>query len=140
MTEDAGLSVGDSVSAGTFLGCEDDVGCASGTHLHFEVGVPEDPADPIDRFAIGEEEYRRFEWQANSLAGLILVPGPPLKSAFQNVAATLAAAGVEPRQLDHYPTREYVIRDLAKQFAVSEQTMEIRLERDGLLAKLTGKA
>lgn len=48
VTGDAGLSVGDRVSAGTFLGCEDDVGCASGTHLHFEVGVPEDPADPID--------------------------------------------------------------------------------------------
>jgi murein DD-endopeptidase MepM/ murein hydrolase activator NlpD len=45
---DAGLSVGDRVTAGTFLGCEDDVGCASGEHLHFEVALPEDPGNPID--------------------------------------------------------------------------------------------
>jgi murein DD-endopeptidase MepM/ murein hydrolase activator NlpD len=48
VTGDAGLAVGDRVEAGIFLGYEDDVGCASGTHLHFEVAVPEDPDDPID--------------------------------------------------------------------------------------------
>jgi murein DD-endopeptidase MepM/ murein hydrolase activator NlpD len=48
VTVDAGLAVGDHVSAGTFLGCEDDVGCASGEHLHFEVAHPEDPGNPID--------------------------------------------------------------------------------------------
>jgi hypothetical protein len=31
-----------------FSGYEGEVGCASGPHLHFEVAVPEDPADPID--------------------------------------------------------------------------------------------
>ncbi len=36
----AGRSVGQSVVAGTALGIEDDVGCASGNHLHFEVAVP----------------------------------------------------------------------------------------------------
>lgn len=64
--------------------------------------------------AIGEEEYRWFEWQANSFAGLLMVPGAPLKNVFQNVAATLSTAGVPPQRLDHYPTREYVIRELAK--------------------------
>ena len=48
VTVDAGLAVGDEVGAGTFLGCEDDVGCASGEHVHFEVAHPEDPGDPID--------------------------------------------------------------------------------------------
>ena len=43
-----GLAVGDRVTAGTFLGFEDDVGCASGEHLHFEVAVPIDASDPID--------------------------------------------------------------------------------------------
>ncbi|MEZ5015198.1 MAG: peptidoglycan DD-metalloendopeptidase family protein [Chitinophagales bacterium] len=38
----AGLSVGDYVLAGTFLGYEGDVGCAAGQHLHFEVAVPTD--------------------------------------------------------------------------------------------------
>ena len=40
VTNKAELSVGDSVSIGTYLGDEDDVGCASGDHLHFEIGVP----------------------------------------------------------------------------------------------------
>ena len=42
----AGLKVGESVKAGTYLGDESDVGCASGPHLHFEVGVPR-ATDPI---------------------------------------------------------------------------------------------
>lgn len=36
----AKLKVGQFVAAGTYLGDEGDVGCASGDHLHFEVGVP----------------------------------------------------------------------------------------------------
>lgn len=38
----AGLSVNDYVCAGTFLGYEDDIGCATGDHLHFEVARPID--------------------------------------------------------------------------------------------------
>jgi hypothetical protein len=36
----AGLNVGDRVDAGDYLGDEGQVGCASGPHLHFEVGRP----------------------------------------------------------------------------------------------------
>ena len=36
----AKLKVGQFVTAGTYLGDESDVGCATGDHLHFEVGVP----------------------------------------------------------------------------------------------------
>lgn len=43
----AGRYVGEEVCAGTYLGDEDDVGCASSIHLHFEVGVPSDKTDPI---------------------------------------------------------------------------------------------
>jgi murein DD-endopeptidase MepM/ murein hydrolase activator NlpD len=43
VTQDAGLSVGEHVSAGQFLGFEDDVGCANGRHLHFEVAEPIPP-------------------------------------------------------------------------------------------------
>ena len=35
------LQVGDFVQAGTVLGTEGDVGFASGSHIHFEVGVPD---------------------------------------------------------------------------------------------------
>ncbi|MCA9950768.1 MAG: peptidoglycan DD-metalloendopeptidase family protein [Anaerolineales bacterium] len=40
VTKMAKLKVGQFVKAGTFLGFEGKVGCASGSHLHFEVGVP----------------------------------------------------------------------------------------------------
>jgi hypothetical protein len=39
-TKKAKLKVGQFVKAGTYLGDEGKVGCASGDHLHFEVGVP----------------------------------------------------------------------------------------------------
>jgi Zn-dependent peptidase ImmA (M78 family) len=84
---------------------------------------------------IGPEEYRWFEWQANNLAGLLLVPTEPLKAAFHGVLARLGAAGVATHRVDHHPTRAYVIRELAGTFEVSEVTMEIRLEKDGLLAR-----
>ncbi|MFN3939617.1 MAG: peptidoglycan DD-metalloendopeptidase family protein [Chitinophagales bacterium] len=38
----AGIEVGDWVTAGTLIGKEGEVGCASGVHLHFEVAVPID--------------------------------------------------------------------------------------------------
>lgn len=44
---DAGLSVGDYVLAGEFIGWESDVGRACGKHLHFEVAVPDDPNNPL---------------------------------------------------------------------------------------------
>ena len=47
ITVDAGLSEGDIVLAGQFLGWESDVGRACGTHLHFEVAVPDDPNNPL---------------------------------------------------------------------------------------------
>jgi hypothetical protein len=39
-TGKANLRVGQFVRAGTYLGDESDVGCASGDHLHFEIGIP----------------------------------------------------------------------------------------------------
>jgi murein DD-endopeptidase MepM/ murein hydrolase activator NlpD len=43
----AGISVGMNVTAGTLIGLEGDIGFSPGTNLHFEVGVPDNPADPI---------------------------------------------------------------------------------------------
>jgi murein DD-endopeptidase MepM/ murein hydrolase activator NlpD len=45
-TGKANLRVGQFVTAGTYLGDEGDVGCASGKHLHFEIGVPR-AIDPL---------------------------------------------------------------------------------------------
>jgi len=51
-TGKAGLKVGESVKAGQYLGDEGDVGCASGDHLHFEVGDPQlsDPFATVGGF------------------------------------------------------------------------------------------
>jgi hypothetical protein len=38
-------SVGDWIEAGEVLGVESDIGFASGRHLHFEVGLPDDPTN-----------------------------------------------------------------------------------------------
>jgi len=44
----AGLSEGSPVVAGQFLGIQSDVGAANGKHVHFEVGIPYNVADPIN--------------------------------------------------------------------------------------------
>jgi len=55
----AKLTIGDRVQAGANLGDEGDVGCATRSHLHFEVAVPRDPADPIIlKGGLIKEEYR----------------------------------------------------------------------------------
>lgn len=58
----ANLQEGDVVEAGTLIGIESDVGAAWGQHVHFEVGVPYDPADPITSggFLIGYSLAPRF--------------------------------------------------------------------------------
>ncbi len=58
----AGLDTGLLVPAGLFLGFEGAVGCATGVHLHFEVGVPDDPSNPVNNggFIIGEERIPIF--------------------------------------------------------------------------------
>lgn len=44
----ANLAEGQAVQAGRLIGIESDVGAAQGQHVHFEVGVPYNPSDPID--------------------------------------------------------------------------------------------
>lgn len=69
----AKLQPGDTVEAGRYLGDEGDVGCASGRHLHFEVAVPQDRADPIVRaggFIKGRNLVPRF-----CVPGEVLVAG-----------------------------------------------------------------
>ena len=59
-TGKAGLKVGDSVTAGQYLGDEGDVGCAMLSHLHFEVAVPQS-SNPIDAggFVMDNDGSRR---------------------------------------------------------------------------------
>jgi murein DD-endopeptidase MepM/ murein hydrolase activator NlpD len=77
----AKLQPGDTVEAGAYLGDEGNVGCASGRHLHFEVAVPQDRADPIVRaggFIKGRNLVPRFCRVPGEvlLAGTVYVAGP----------------------------------------------------------------
>jgi murein DD-endopeptidase MepM/ murein hydrolase activator NlpD len=77
----AKLRPGDRVEAGAYLGNEGDVGCASGRHLHFEVAVPHDPADPIVRaggFIKGRNLVPHFCGVPGEVlvAGTVYVAGP----------------------------------------------------------------
>jgi Zn-dependent peptidase ImmA (M78 family) len=88
--------------------------------------------------AIGPEEYRWLEWQANTFAGLILVPPHHLRFEYDHAVRRATAMGLTPAELGHHPARQRLITQLAGKFMVSDQTMEIRLERDGLLEPLAG--
>jgi murein DD-endopeptidase MepM/ murein hydrolase activator NlpD len=60
-TQKARLKVGQFVKAGTYLGDEGKVGCASGDHLHFEVGVPRatNPIQATGGFLADNDDSRR---------------------------------------------------------------------------------
>ncbi len=60
-TKKANLKVGQFVKAGTYLGDEGKVGCASGNHLHFEVGFPRatDPIETIGGFLKDNGDSKR---------------------------------------------------------------------------------
>lgn len=87
--------------------------------------------------SIGEEDYKWFEWQANAFAGLVLVPRAQLRTQFQEVRTKALSLGLTAGQLEHHPARHQIINGLGDRFKVSEQVMEIRLTKDGLLSTLT---
>ncbi len=80
MTGDAGLAVGDEVEAGTFLGYESDVGRACGVHLHFEVGVPDDPAEPLVDERVGELDGERVVPRYCGVEGGMLYEGDEVEA------------------------------------------------------------
>lgn len=82
------------------------------------------------------DDYRWFEFQANSFAGLVLVPPASLKARFERLVGEAEAGGVRRSRLFEHPQRQRLIEKLASEFQVSEQTMEIRLEKDALIPVL----
>lgn len=95
-----------------------------------------DDADSWKNFAtsgIGEADYARMEFQADYLAGLILVPETPLRRQFNLAIKKARATG-----LDVYVEREhamnYIARHLSNEdiFNVSQKTVEIRISEDSL--------
>jgi hypothetical protein len=80
--------------------------------------------------SISEDDYAWFEFQANSFAGLVLVPSAELKSAFQAGVAFARAAGMSDATLWSEAGKSYLSTWLANQFDVSEQVIEKRMDKD----------
>ena len=86
---------------------------------------------------IGNQHFF-FEYQANSFAGLFLVPHAALKARFTRRMEEAKAKGLRTADLLRHPLRQRLAEGLAGEFEVSDQTMTIRLEKDGLLPPLSG--
>lgn len=81
-------------------------------------------------------DYRWFEFQANSFAGLVLVPTNALRAEFDRAVSAANTRGISIADIQEHPLRARLVQGLADQFEVSAATMGRRLEKDGLLAEL----
>ncbi len=82
--------------------------------------------------SMGEDSYRWFEWQANSLAGLILVPRNQLQRHFDEAVGAARDEGLNDKILFSEVGKPYVLDYLSNIFGVSNEVVEIRLHKDGL--------
>lgn len=82
--------------------------------------------------AIGPEDYRWFEWQAYTMAGLVLVPTDHLRDAFSRTVREAVSEGLEEELVLSDVGIPYVIRSLAVLFDVSTKCVEKRLDKEGL--------
>ncbi len=88
--------------------------------------------------SISADDYAWFEFQANSFAGLVLVPGPELRTQFESAMHAARDAGLSEATLSNEAGKSYVASWLAGQFEVSDQVIEKRLEKDGLWTAPSG--
>lgn len=85
------------------------------------------------RDAISPKDYGSLEYQANVLAGHILVPADILKSRFQYYQGQLLEEGINLLDTATPPeTWDYLERAIASDFGVSQQLIAIRGPKDGL--------
>ncbi len=101
------------------------------SEYHPSLSIPT-PIEEVVEFDLGDD-YRWFEFQANSFAGLVLVPPASLKARFERLVGEAEAGGLRRSRLFEHPQRQRLIEKLASNFQVSEQTVEIRLEKDALV-------
>ena len=100
--------------------------------LHRDLFPPSDE-QTIDGYMarvrnMSETAYTRLEWQADELAGQILVPQPQLRERFLEASRMAEQYGLSPNGEALY----YIANYLGRQFKVSSKTMEIRIKRDAL--------
>lgn len=77
------------------------------------------------------KDYEWLEWQAHAFAGLILVPPAPLKKKFAVAIQQADEARLSIRRAGDV-AKLYISSWLAKEFDVSSQVIEKRLEKDKL--------
>lgn len=82
--------------------------------------------------AMPEEDFYWFEWQANNLAGLILVPPNQLRDHFDVVVLDADNRGLPRDILFSEVGKPFVLDELSNVFEVSNNVIEIRLHKDGL--------
>lgn len=87
---------------------------------------------------ITEEDYAWFEYQANALAGLILVPEQELCHHFKDAVGVAGKAGLSAKTIDSEAGRTYIAMALADVFDVSTMVIEKRMEKDGYWPSLPG--
>lgn len=95
-TKKAKIKVGQFVKAGTYLGDEGKVGCASGDHLHFEVGVPKatNPITTTGGFLTDNEGSKRNRVpRICGISGGIFVDGQTYEA--RNVPGNLTPGSAE---------------------------------------------
>ena len=95
-TKKAKLKVGQFVKAGTYLGDEGKVGCASGDHLHFEVGVPRatNPVSEVGGFLADNSGSKRNRVpRVCNISGGIFQSGESYKA--ENVPGNLKPGAAE---------------------------------------------
>jgi len=95
-TNKAKLKVGQFVKAGTYLGDEGKVGCASGDHLHFEVGVPRasNPVSEVGGFLADNSGSKRNRVpRVCNISGGIFQSGESYKA--ENVPGNLKPGAAE---------------------------------------------
>lgn len=79
---------------------------------------------------VDKDTYKYGEIQANTFAGLVLVPDRPLEEEFSSLLGSEMTPPVEIEAIARN------IPDLANKFCVSPETVLIRLERKGLVKKI----
>jgi Zn-dependent peptidase ImmA (M78 family) len=84
---------------------------------------------------IEEKEYSFMEYQANTFANAILVPHEQLEIRFNEAVSKIRRQGLDTKRYAD-ECLDTIAFDLGKQFEVSQQTIQIRLEKEKFVNRL----
>ena len=82
--------------------------------------------------SISPRDYGTIEWQAYQFAGLILVPPKALRPKYNEAIELARGTGIVKGKHIAPPGQQYIASWLAKQFVVSSEVIERRIQRDKL--------